>query len=74
MHASQTDSFLLMLPFVLLLMAVLLRLDEHIFASGGRKARLERPRFANFNRDADVMTDPDGRVGELPQRPRKRSR
>lgn len=74
MHSSQTDNVLLMLPFIALLMAVLLRLDEHIFASGGKKARLERPRFANFHSDVDVMADPDGRVGELPQRSQKRSR
>ena len=64
MHGSLGDTFLLMVPAVVLLIVAVFRLDEHIFGTDSNKKSVHfKPRFSNFDeRDGMVLADPDGRV------------
>ncbi|HKF47635.1 MAG TPA: hypothetical protein VKB38_09790 [Terracidiphilus sp.] len=70
MHGSLGDTFLLMVPAVVLLIITVFRLDEHIFGTDSKKKSGPlKPRFSNFDeRDGMVLADPDGRVSRRDQK------
>ncbi|HEY3706244.1 MAG TPA: hypothetical protein VGL22_14370 [Terracidiphilus sp.] len=63
MTADGFGSLLMAAPLLLVLVAGVLRLDEHIFTSNrGKKSERARRRFAVSDQDGEeVLTDPDGR-------------
>jgi hypothetical protein len=63
MHADGLDSLLVAVPLLLILVAGVLRVDEHIFTPGTRKEpQRRRPRFGVADEAGErVFTDPDGR-------------
>jgi hypothetical protein len=63
MHADGLTSLLVGVPLLLILVAGVLRVDEHIFTSDSSKKPAQgRRRFGVADEDGEaVFTDPDGR-------------
>jgi hypothetical protein len=64
MHVQDLNSLLVAVPVLLVLVAAVMRVDEHLFTSEeGRKTPDRRRRFAVTEEDGKTMfTDPDGRT------------
>jgi hypothetical protein len=63
MHAETLNSLLVAIPLLLVLVAGVLRVDEHMFTPEPRKKLIHgRRRFAVSEESGEVvLTDPDGR-------------
>jgi hypothetical protein len=63
MHAEGMNLLLLAGPLLLVLVAGVLRVDEHVFTSDQQRKSVEaRSRFSVIEQDGEVLlTDPDGR-------------
>lgn len=77
MHGGLANTLILALPLLLILVAGVLRVDEHLFASNQGEEDDEHPprhRFAIADEDGEVvLTDPDGRSYKR-KRPASRKR
>lgn len=70
MHSFDNNAMILVvLPVIGLLASVVFRVDEYAFSSSRKSSTEPRARFANFDAEKAVMTDPDGKI---PERPHKR--
>ena len=63
MHSEGLNALLVAIPLLLVLVAFMLRADEHLATSEkGRKPSDGKRKFAVADKDGkDVLTDPDGR-------------
>ncbi len=63
MHFQSLNTLLVAVPALLVLVAAVMRVDEHLFSSEeSRKNPDRRPRFGVTEENGKVMfTDPDGR-------------
>jgi hypothetical protein len=63
MHSEGLNALLVAAPLLLILVAVMLRVDDHLFTSEARKKNPNaRPKFSVTDKDGEtVLTDPDGR-------------
>ena len=64
MHSERMNTLLIAVPFLLVLVAGVLRVDEHMFTPETRRKRGDgRRKFAVTDEDGEVvLTDPDGRA------------
>jgi hypothetical protein len=64
MHSEGLNTLFIAVPLLVVLVAGVLRVDEHMFTSETRnKASAKRRTFAVVDQDGEVvLTDPDGRA------------
>ncbi len=66
MIQSSSDTLLIVVPFLIVVVIAVFRLDEAFLKSSARPRR-DRPRFANSDQSGRMtLTDPDGRVPHSP--------
>jgi hypothetical protein len=64
MDSSTPDTLLILIPFAIVVVASVFRLDEVFLKSrASRMVKRDRPRFANYDdKERTLLADPDGRV------------
>lgn len=63
---------LVVLPIIGLLVSVVFRVDEYAFSSSRKSHTEQRTRFANFDAEEAVMSDPDGKIPRHTRKPPRR--
>jgi hypothetical protein len=66
MDSSKQDALLILIPFAIVVVAAVFRLDEvYLKSRASRIVKPDRRRFANYDEGArTLLADPDGRVSE----------